>query len=655
MRCPACQAENPPTAPTCNRCGGPLSESVAGSALGGTGGFGAGGPLQTEPRADRGSGIAPPPSQIPERFENYEILRKEDGSLWELGRGAMGITYKAVDVDLQVPVALKVISPNVLGNSDAAERFLREARSAAKLRHGNIASVFRLGKSGDTPFYAMEFCEGQTVHQLVERRGPLELKLAIEITLQVTHALVVAQDFGVVHRDIKPSNLMVTGRVPDEFTVKVIDFGLAKHTAADSAAVDITIASGRRGFVGTAHFASPEQLEDRPVDFRSDIYSLGVTLWFMLTGRPLFEGSLTRVVTQHLVQKAPIEKLPWLPARMAELLDMMLAKEPEARPASTRELRDRLQFCLEEVAMDVTCAAQPGMAPPPASAWRSGPASSAPPASAPPVQPPMSSAPPAAASGARIDQPPTFLPPAVGSTPGAPPPIPAVPPPMPSPAFSAAGGPPAIPTHKPTSAGPMIILAILFVVGVGVLGAGWFGYQNWVKPRLGGPPMEQPIPVATSEPEPLPDVPPSTPPTPAAPSRMEEAIRSARLALDAAEKMSKSLHNEKVQQALVEVQLERPTPDAEAIDMYRGFIETSRLNFIDGEATYLRMAKLLNTLPDQTYSAAMDRLEEEISSVGVNRTQRTFEAIQAHIPKVAPDAARIDADFRAQLEALQNP
>ncbi|MEQ1862977.1 MAG: serine/threonine-protein kinase, partial [Chthoniobacteraceae bacterium] len=351
------------SAKSCEKCGAALVESAAGSGLAGTGGF-LDGPISSgEPARPMPSPLAP--GEMPARFENYEIMRKADGTLWELGRGAMGITYKAVDADLHVPVALKVINPSVLGNRDAAERFLREARSAAKLRHGNIASVYRLGRVGEVHFYAMEFCEGQTVHQLVERRGPLELKLALQITQQVTLALVVAQDHGVVHRDIKPSNLMLTGRVPEEFTAKVIDFGLAKHTAADSEAADMTLASDRRGFVGTAHFASPEQLEDRPVDFRSDIYSLGVTLWFMLTGKPLFEGSLTRVVTQHLVQKPPLEKLAWLPARIAALLESMLAKDPEQRPTSMRELRDQLGMAIEESSLDVTAAAPSEVAAPP--------------------------------------------------------------------------------------------------------------------------------------------------------------------------------------------------------------------------------------------------------------------------------------------------
>jgi hypothetical protein len=136
---------------------------------------------------------------------------------------------------------------------------------------------------------------------------------------------------------------------------------------------------------------------------------------------------------------------------------------------------------------------------------------------------------------------------------------------------------------------------------------------------------------------------------------MEEAIRTARLALDAAEKMSKALSNEKVNQELVDTQYERPNPDASVIDLYRRMVEGSQRAFIDGEVAYLRAAKLLNSMPDATYKAALGQLEDEISRSGVSRTNRVFEAIDVHIPKVPADATRIDAEFRAQLEALQNP
>jgi hypothetical protein len=129
------------------------------------------------------------PELAKQRFEHYELLMGEDGKPLELGRGAMGITYKAYDVDLQRPVALKVISERYLGNESARLRFLREARSAARLRHSNVASVLHLGRTGSSYFYAMEFVEGETLEKLIKRSGQIEVKLALEITMQVAAGL----------------------------------------------------------------------------------------------------------------------------------------------------------------------------------------------------------------------------------------------------------------------------------------------------------------------------------------------------------------------------------------------------------------------------------------------------------------------------------
>jgi predicted Ser/Thr protein kinase len=144
------------------------------------------------------------------RFEHYELLTTEDGKLIELGRGAMGITYKASDTDLQCPVTLKVISEKYLGDESARLRFLREARAAASVRHPNVASVFHLGRSGRDYFYAMEFVEGETLESLIKRFGRLEIKLALEITAQVAAGLVGIDKQKLVHRDIKPTNIMVS-------------------------------------------------------------------------------------------------------------------------------------------------------------------------------------------------------------------------------------------------------------------------------------------------------------------------------------------------------------------------------------------------------------------------------------------------------------
>ena len=150
------------------------------------------------------------PALLAHRFEHYELVKGEDGKPIELGRGAMGVTYKAFDVDLHCPVTLKVISENYLGEESARLRFLREARAAASIRHPNVASVFHLGRSGQDYFYAMEFVEGETLENLIKRSGRLEVKLALEIVTQTAAGLAAVHKRNLVHRDIKPSNIMVS-------------------------------------------------------------------------------------------------------------------------------------------------------------------------------------------------------------------------------------------------------------------------------------------------------------------------------------------------------------------------------------------------------------------------------------------------------------
>jgi hypothetical protein len=147
---------------------------------------------------------------IARRFENYEVMLDVDGKPIELGRGAMGITYKAFDVDLRIPVTLKVISERYLGDESARLRFLREARAAASVRHQNVASVFHLGRTGQNYFYAMEFVEGETLESLIRRSGKLEIMFALEIATQVAAGLAAVHKQKLVHRDIKPSNIMVS-------------------------------------------------------------------------------------------------------------------------------------------------------------------------------------------------------------------------------------------------------------------------------------------------------------------------------------------------------------------------------------------------------------------------------------------------------------
>src|ERR1700737_3839525 len=166
--------------------------------------------------------------QAAQRFEHYELVRGEDGKPGELGRGAMGVTYKAFDVDLHCPVTLKVISERYLGDESARLRFLREARAAASVRHPNVASVFHLGRTGTSYFYAMEFVEGETLEDLIKRSGRLEVKLALEIATQVAAGLAAVHEQNLVHRDIKPTNIMVRLKEERGVTAKIIDLGLAK-------------------------------------------------------------------------------------------------------------------------------------------------------------------------------------------------------------------------------------------------------------------------------------------------------------------------------------------------------------------------------------------------------------------------------------------
>jgi Protein kinase domain len=148
-----------------------------------------------------GDTLKPKPEQELQRFENYELVTGEGGKPVELGRGAMGVTYKAFDVDLRCPVTLKVISERYLGDESARLRFLREARAAARLRHSNVASVLHLGRTGSGYFYAMEFVEGETLANLIRRSGRLEVKLALEITSQVAAGLEAVHEQKLVHRD----------------------------------------------------------------------------------------------------------------------------------------------------------------------------------------------------------------------------------------------------------------------------------------------------------------------------------------------------------------------------------------------------------------------------------------------------------------------
>jgi serine/threonine protein kinase len=303
-----------------------------------------------------------PLSSVADRLGNYRIERRDDGSLWELGRGAMGVTYRALDTSLRRAVALKLIDSEwVKRGAEARERFMREARTAASLRHPNVATVYHFGirEENGQCFCAMELVEGETLEMRVRRTGPLDALTTIDIALQVSSALAAAEKQGLVHRDLKPANLMFVAPAPEakdsspgkpekpDTVVKVIDFGVAKALVEKPDAMGLT----HGGFVGTPAFASPEQFTDVPVDVRSDIYSLGATLWYLLTGHRPFEGATIEQIraSQHS-QAPPIEQLKAarVPSRLVSLLVSMLAREPAARPG-VHALTSQLQDCRAQI------------------------------------------------------------------------------------------------------------------------------------------------------------------------------------------------------------------------------------------------------------------------------------------------------------------
>ncbi len=309
-------------------------------------------------------------------FAPFSIVRRPDGTRLELGRGAMGITYKATDTQLNRPVALKVINNLYLDSFLVRQRFLAEARAAAQFQHQNVAGVFQLRSEGEVVFYAMEFVEGETLEAYVKRRGPLAHRSALRIILQAAQGLAAAQERGLIHRDIKPANLMLArepgsgGAATDDdnddgLLVKVIDFGLAKNVSGEDQGTGLT----GGGVVGTPNYMSPEQVSPDSVpsiDCRTDVYSLGVTLWYLLVGRTPFEGSQFEILSQHL-QKAPdlaMLSAAGVPPGIVNLIGSMLAKNRDDRPADHLALVVRLKNLLRsEAAASAETIVPPGAVP----------------------------------------------------------------------------------------------------------------------------------------------------------------------------------------------------------------------------------------------------------------------------------------------------
>ncbi len=255
----------------------------------------------------------------------------------ELGRGGMGVVYLANEVDLDRPVAIKLLPPDRAGNERLRERFLREARTAAKLSHPNIIPIHAVDDVGGFVFFAMAYVDGETLAERVRARGPLPPSEAARVLREVTWALAHAHGHGVVHRDVKPENILLeraTGRA------LVADFGIA--AAEESATGEVT---------GTPEFMSPEQALGKAVDARSDLYAFGCTAYYVLSGRLPFRG---RTPTEVLAKQVNAVAEPLavaagaLPRRLAQTVERCLAKRPQHRPKSAEEVGEQLGVALEQ-------------------------------------------------------------------------------------------------------------------------------------------------------------------------------------------------------------------------------------------------------------------------------------------------------------------
>src|SRR6266498_3291556 len=325
---------------TCPTCGGPLTQGECLRCLISLGFLS---DSQQPDKVENGRRLMPGPL----KYDHFEVEVGADGFPVELGAGAMAITYRARDTVLNSVVALKVIDRTVAQNPGARSRFLREARAAAQIRHPNVARVSHYGEQEGECFYVMELVEGETLEAKVRREGPMPRALALEVIEQAARALAAAEACGVVHRDIKPSNIMLESDPSGAPIVKVIDYGVAKVLAPEA---ERGAEQTQTGFIGTPAFASPEQFTqstETRIDTRSDIYSLGVTFWYLLSGRVPFVGRTLREVAARQAEEVPLEQLKnaHVPARVIALLQSMLAVDPARRPQTARDLLSAIHRC----------------------------------------------------------------------------------------------------------------------------------------------------------------------------------------------------------------------------------------------------------------------------------------------------------------------
>jgi serine/threonine protein kinase len=309
IKCPKCQHENPDDTLYCGKCAAPL-KSVEDVSVTKT-------LITPKTSLQKGSILA----------GRYTIIQ-------ELGRGGMGVVYKAEDTKLKRTVALKFLPAELTHIPEVHDRFMREALAAAALDHPNICTVYEFDQAEDTNFISMAYVEGQSLRKQIES-GPLELEEALRITTQVAEGLKTAHKKGIIHRDIKSANIMVT----ENKQAKIMDFGLARMAGT-------TLLTQEGAAMGTIAYMSPEQARGDKVDHRTDIWSLGVVLYEMLTGKLPFQGEHEQAVIYSVLKEKP-EPIPDLkpdiPASIEQMVKKALEKDPDKRYQQAEELLDDLK------------------------------------------------------------------------------------------------------------------------------------------------------------------------------------------------------------------------------------------------------------------------------------------------------------------------